>query len=67
MKPMIFLGQEFATDEDFKRAFPAYATYFYLVRKGFDTPQKIEQELFRKSQGMKQGQARYGVVRKKRA
>lgn len=67
MKPLIFLGQEFATENDFQRAFPAYATYVKLVAKGFDTPQKIEQELFRKSQGMKQGQARYGVVRKKRA
>lgn len=67
MKPLIFLGQTFETEDGFKREFPAYATYAYLVRKGFDTPQKIEQELFRKSQGMKKGYARYGVVRKKRA
>lgn len=67
MKPLIFLGQEFANDKDFKRAFPAYAEYATLVRSGLDTPQKIEQELFRKSRGLKPGRARYGAVRRKRA
>ena len=67
MKPLIFLGQEFATPRDFERAFPAYGLYAALVRQGLDTPQKIEQELFQKSLKLKKGQARYGVVRRKRA
>lgn len=67
MKPLIFLGQEFATENDFQRAFPAYAHYAKLVRKGFDTPLKIETELFRLSKKLKPGEQRYGAVRRKRA
>lgn len=67
MKPLIFLGQEFASENDFQRAYPAYAHYGKLVRQGMDTPQKIEQELYRKSQKLRKGEQRYGAVRRKRA
>lgn len=61
MKPLIFLGQTFAHDKDFKRAFPAYREYVALVRAGNDTPQKVETALYRMPR-----RARRSVARKHR-
>ena len=55
MTPVIFLGQRFATEKDFKRAYPAYAEYSKLVAAGLDTPQKIEQALHRKNKPGRRG------------
>lgn len=68
MTPLIFLGQSFASEEDFRRAFPAYGNYVKLVKAGADTPQKVETELHRQSKGLRNGLRRGAVkYRKKRA
>lgn len=49
MKPLVFLGHEFRDDAAFRSEYPAYAQYVRLVHAGADTPQKIEQELYRQN------------------
>lgn len=49
MKPLVFLGETFADPADFGRAYPAYRSYYPLVRAGADTPQKIEVALYERS------------------
>lgn len=67
MKPLIFLGQTFAEDGDFRRAFPAYAHYVPLVRAGADTPHKIEVDLHRRASKAKRGRKMPYSIRRKRA
>lgn len=66
MTPLQFLGQTFDTELDFRREFPAYAGYVPLVRAGFDTPQKVEIELWRKNQKRGKKRAMSGRVSKRR-
>ena len=61
MKPLTVLGQSFATEADFQRAFPAYQQYIAIVRAGADTPLKVEMALYSKQKGQKDRRApRYG-------
>lgn len=65
MKPLIFLGQTFPTEIEFKREFPAYGQYAEIVRAGADTPQKVEVALYEKQRTSKRGPW-FGAMQKRK-
>ncbi len=67
MRPLVFLGETFTNDEEFRRRYPAYANYIAIVRDGADTPHKVEIVLHRKAKRGKKGKPRIGHVKRKRA
>lgn len=60
-KLLIFLGQKFATQEDFRRAFPAYSQYADVVAKGADTPHKIELVIYERANRGRRNQKRNAI------
>ena len=66
MKPYTFLGQTFTDDADFRKEFPPYFCHLALVKKGCDTPQKVEQALYdkRKKAKRKGKKIPYSINRK---
>ena len=63
--PVTFMGQTFESEADLHRAYPAYSQYVHLIRKGADTPHKVEMALFARAPRAKH-QSQSMTVKKQR-